>query len=127
MRALSDSDSPIEAHYAIAAPILDRLFGGTPLVWVTWPFGPSKPPFYHGELSPKVPLRVPHVDVTTSSGLHRYATLTADQIDHLAAHGAVEFHSWSPTVADPSRAAFARLLIGEEHSFGSVQEGMVML
>ena len=111
MRALSVSQAPLEAHYATAAPILERLFGGTPLVWVTWPFGAEKSPIYHGELSPKVPLRVPHVDVTTSSGLHRYAALTAEQVEHLAGHGAVEFHGWSPTVGDPSRAAFARLLI----------------
>jgi DNA primase len=114
MRDTSVSESPIEAHYAVATPILERLFGGTPLVWVTWPFGPSKPPFYHGELSPKAALHVPYVDVTTSSGVHRYATLTADRVEDLAAHGAIEFHGWSPTVADPSRAAFARLLV-ERH------------
>src|SRR5665213_1308887 len=104
MRALSVSEAPLAAHYATAAPILERLFGGTPLVWVTWPFGAKKSPLYHGELSPKVPLRVPSVDVTTSSGLHRYAALTADQVVHLAAHGAIEFHGWSPTAADPARA-----------------------
>lgn len=130
MREPSLSASPLETHYATAAPILERLFGGTPLVWVTWPFGPSKAPFYHGQLSPKVPLRVPHVDVTTSSGTHRYTTLTADQVEHLAAHGAVEFHGWSPTPADPSRAAFARLLI-EQHDaslpFDQVKEAALAL
>lgn len=93
MRALSVSASASQTHYAVAAPVLERLFGGTPLVWVTWPFGAAKPPIYHGELSPKVPLRVPYVDVTTSSGLHRYAALCADQVEHLAAHGAIEFHA----------------------------------
>jgi len=130
MRALSLSESPLGAHYATAAPVLERLFGGTPLVWVSWPFGPEKKPIYHGELSPKVPLRVPHVDVTTSSGLHRYARLSAEQVEHLAAHGAVEFHGWSPTAADPARAAFARLLI-EQHDtslpFAHVKEAALAL
>ena len=98
----------LREHYATAAPILEGLFGGTPLVWVTRPGGLEKPAFYHGPLPPTAPMSVPFVDVSTRSGVHRYASLRAAQIER---PGAIEFHGWSPMPRDPARAVFARLLI----------------
>jgi DNA primase len=101
----------LQEHYASAAPILEGLFGGTPLVWVTRPGGLEKPAFYHGPLPPTAAVSVPYVDVATSSGVHRYASLTAAQVERLMSVGAIEFHGWSPRANDPGRAAFARLLV----------------
>lgn len=115
-------------HYRVAAPIMERLIGRVPLVWVTWPHGFSKPRWFHGPLSPRTTLAGPYVDVQTKSGPHRYAALTADLIEALsrtrASDGAielqaVEFHSWTPMPTDPDRAAFGRLLIEVEDSLPS--------
>jgi DNA primase len=37
--------------------------------------------------------------------------LSTQRIEGLVRHGAVEFYSWTPTSADPTRARFARILL----------------
>lgn len=107
-------------HYRVAGPLLERLIGRVPLVWATFPHGLSGDKWFHGPLSPRTTLRGPYVDVTTTTGAYRYSALTAELIEALsrshAADGeidlaAVEFHSWTPTVADPDRAQFGRVLL----------------
>src|SRR5665213_1648826 len=64
MTSLIVASSGLWEHYATAGPILEGLFGGTPLVWVTRPNGLEKPAFYHGPLPSAAPVSVPHVDVS---------------------------------------------------------------
>jgi bifunctional non-homologous end joining protein LigD len=101
----------LQQHYAIAAPFMERLFGPIPFVWATAPRGLPGPRGYHGPLSNATRPKGTTVDVVTPSGTHRYPQLSADRILHLVPHGAIEFHSWSPTPQDPTHAAFARLIV----------------
>jgi DNA primase len=100
----------LEEHYAIAGPYMERLSGGIPFVWSTLPGGLRGPTIYHGPLSPKTKPKAPVVDVATKHGIERYPALSAERITGLVAHGAIEVYSWSPTVKDPTRARFGRLL-----------------
>lgn len=48
----------------------------------------------------------------TSTGVHAFVRLGAHNLTWLcAAHFVVEVHGWSPTLDDPARAAFARLVL----------------
>ncbi|MBV9263672.1 MAG: hypothetical protein JO324_05060 [Candidatus Eremiobacteraeota bacterium] len=98
-------------HYAVVGPLLERLFGPIPLVWSTTPKGPDGPTIFHGPLSEKTQPKGPVVDVPTAQGVHRYPALSAARIQGLVEHGAVEFYSWSPTAANPTRARCGRLLL----------------
>jgi DNA primase len=98
-------------HYAVAGPLMERLFGAIPFVWTTLPRGFDGPKIYHGPLSEKTRPKGPVVDVPTVAGVRRYPALSAERIEGLVRHGAVEFYSWSPTVADPTRARFGRILV----------------
>ena len=98
-------------HYAVAAPLMERAFGAIPFVWSTLPGGFSGPTIFHGPLSPHTKPKGPVVDVPTAAGLHRYPALSAERIEGLVRHGAVEFYSWSPAIADPTRVRFARILL----------------
>jgi len=98
-------------HYAVAGPLMERAFGAIPFVWSTLPAGADGPTIFHGPLSPHTKPKAPVVDVPAASGIHRYPALSADRIEGLVRHGAVEFYSWSPAVADPTRVRFARILL----------------
>lgn len=88
-----------------------RHFGGTPVIAVTYPEGLGSEPVYHKDLV-DAPQTVGTVDVGTATGVHRYARLDAHDLTWLVAgRFAVEFDSWSPTLDDPTRAAFARLIL----------------
>lgn len=102
-------------HYALVGPIIERLFGGIPLVWTTMPQGTGGPSTYHGPLSVRTKPKAPVVDVPHHGAAQRYPKLSADRILGLTRHGGVEFHSWTPTPDDPTRVRFARLLIETEH------------
>jgi DNA primase len=98
-------------HYAMTGPLMERAFGSIPFVWSTLPRGFDGPTIFHGPLSPLTRPKAPVVDVPTASGIHRYPALAAARIEGLVRHGAVEFYSWSPVAAQPTRVRFARLLL----------------
>lgn len=113
--AISAADTDLLLkHYAVAGPLVERVFVGIPFVWTTLPKGPNGPQTYHGPLSVHTRPKAPVVDVPMDRGVQRYCKLSAERISGLVRHGAVEVHSWSPTAADPMRAQFARLLIETE-------------
>jgi len=110
--AVSAADTELLlAHYAVAGPILERIFGPIPFVWTTMPLGAAGPSVYHGPLAVHTKPKAPVVDVPLHGSVARYPQLSAERILGLTLHGAVETLSWSPTAADPARARFARLLI----------------
>jgi DNA primase len=117
-------------HYATAGPLMERLFGAIPFVWTTLPRGVDGPKIYHGPLSEKTRPKGPVVCVPTVHGVRRYPALSAERIEGLVRHGAVEFYSWSPTVADPTRARFGRILvetrsdIDEDNSLVALENGL---
>lgn len=98
-------------HYAEAGPLLERYFAGIPFVWSTLPKGVGGPTVFHGPLSDHTVPKGPVVDVPTSAGMHRYPALSAERIEGLVRHGAVEFYSWTPAFADPTTARYGRILI----------------
>lgn len=98
-------------HYAAAGPLIERALGAIPFVWSTLPGGVDGPTIFHGPLSPHTKPKAPVINVPTASGLHRYPALSTQRIEGLVPHGAVEFYSWTPTSADPTRARFARILL----------------
>ncbi len=99
----------ILAHYERVGPLLASHFGGTPVVAVTYPTGLGRDPVYH-KSADHVPATITTIPVTTATGTHPYVALNPHNLTWLvAAHFAVEFHGWSPTPADPARAAYARL------------------
>ena len=106
----ADTDTLLR-HYAVAGPLMERAFGATPFVWSTLPGGFSGPTIFHRPLSPHTKPKGPVVDVPTAAGVHRYPALSAERIEGLVRHGAVEFYSWPPCIADPTRVRFARLLL----------------
>ena len=115
--AVSAADTKLlMEHYALVGPIIERLFGGIPLVWTTMPQGAGGPRTYHGPLSVHTNPKAPIVNVQLHGVVERYPKLSADRILGLTRHGGVEFHSWSPTPDDPTRVRFARLLIETEHT-----------
>src|ERR1700733_14328354 len=98
-------------HYAVAGPLMERPLGPIPFVWSTLPGGVDGPTIFHGPLSPHTKPKAPVVNVPTASGLHRYPALSTQRLEGLVRYGAVEFYSWTPTSADPTRARFARILL----------------
>lgn len=51
------------------------------------------------------------MEVPTEHGVRRYPALSAQRIEGLVRHGAIEFYSWSPTADNPTRVRFGRLLL----------------
>ncbi len=101
-------------HYAIAAAILERLFGAVPFEWLALPHALRGARVFHGPLSEKTRTKRDVVEVPLASGVRRYPQLSASRIEGLVAKArALEFYSWSPTASDPMRVAFARLLVEE--------------
>lgn len=88
----------ISAHYALVAPLMERLFGDIPIVWTT----------FDGDSHPT---RTFH-----EKYFGHYSHLSGEHVQRLAAIGAREFYSWFPTPQDPERARFARFLLeGDVH------------
>ena len=110
--ALSVSEhGRICAHYERALEWLVRHFGGTPVIAVTYPGGLGTEPVYQKGY-PEMPATIGTVAVRTSTGVHAYPKLDAHNVTWLLkGRFAVEFHSWSPSVDDPDRAAFGRLML----------------
>lgn len=113
-------------HYAIAGPLLERYFAGIPFVWSTLPGGVGGPTIYHGPLSDRTVPKGPVVNVPSATGMHRYPALSAERIEGLVRHGAIEFYSWTPATTDPTRARFGRILIETlpDAEYGTVFEGI---
>jgi DNA primase len=109
--AISQADTDLLLHYAVAGPLMERIFGAIPFVWSTLPAGFTGPTIFHGPLSPHTKPKAPVVDVPSAAGVHRYPALSTERIEGLVRHGAVELYSWSPTAADPTRLRFARILL----------------
>ena len=109
----------IRAHYNRAMPWLERHFGGTPLITVTYPDGFTGDAVFH-ETYANVPSTIATVPARTSSGVHEFVVLNAHNVTWLlAAHYVVELDGWGPMLDDPERAAFARLVLSPH---GSVSE-----
>ena len=112
--AAQAADRSVVEHYRVAAHVVATLFGPIPFVWATR--RPTSGLVYHGPLAAATKPKGPVVEVPLRSGVARYPRLTADRIDGLVAHGAIEIHSWTPAPGDPTHAAFARVLIGRTAS-----------
>ncbi len=103
-------------HYERVAPLLVGTFGAIPIVAATFPSGFDAPPNWHGAVAGPLPASIPHVDVVTASGSHRYVGLAQNSLLWLIhRYYAVEFHSWSPIAADPTRVRFARILLERDN------------
>jgi DNA primase len=112
MEGLEVSNEVLLRHYAVAGPLMERVFGAIPFVWSTLPGGFDGPVLFHGPLSPLTKPKAPVIDVPTASGVHRYPALSAARIEGLVPYGAVQLYSWSPVAGRPTRVRFARLLVG---------------
>ena len=123
LELLSASDHQrIRAHYGRAIPWLEKHFGGTPLIAVSFPTGWAGVPAFHKSFD-ALPASVETVAVRTSTGVHPYVKLNAHTVTWVcAAHYAVELDGWGPTLDDPDRVAFARLVLSPH---GSVTEDAV--
>lgn len=103
----------ITAHYASAASLIAGSFAGTPIVYTTFPQGFAHDATWHGALDGPPPAGAATVTVALKKGRRAYLALTAGMLSELAAEpkGAIEFHGWGCTSADPGRARFARILL----------------
>ena len=80
----------IRLHYQRALPWLERHFGGTPVMFVTFPGGWAGDAVFHNSPA-EIPKTIGTVEVRTSSGVHPYVRLNAHNVTWLcAAHTAVE-------------------------------------
>ncbi|MFN2450435.1 MAG: hypothetical protein ABR508_11720 [Candidatus Baltobacteraceae bacterium] len=86
-------DDAVVAHYQLVGPFMEQSFGRIPIVWTTAARSADRRPDYHAEY------------------FGHYSHLTSEHVAHLAAIGAQEFYSWTPTPEDPLRAHFARILL----------------
>jgi DNA primase len=117
-----DEHEHIRAHYARASPWLERHFGGTPLLFASFPLGWDGDRVFHKVLE-DLPASIGTVEVHTSSGVHAFVRLDAHNITWVCAkYYAVELDGWSPTLDDPQRAAFARIVLSPH---GSTSEDAV--
>lgn len=93
----------ILAHYELAGPLLERSFGGDPIVLTNYPAGFDHPPHR----------RITDVPLSTRKLLwcvHRFY--------------AIEFAGWAPLATDDERLRFARILLepNAETPFARVRE-----
>ncbi len=118
----ADDIGVLLGHYAVAGPIVERLLGGVPFAWTTFPAGPGGPAIYHGPLAAATHPKGPVVRVTTADGAERvYPKLSAERIEGLVRYGAVEIATWSPQPADPLRVGFARVILARDKQTTSGQ------
>lgn len=103
--------SAIVEHYRRVLPALLPHVGGTPLVAVLFPRGLEERPTYLGPLHHPPFDRAPTVDVESASGLLTYLAVAENTVLWQIHRSAVELHSWMPTIADPTRVRFARVLL----------------
>jgi bifunctional non-homologous end joining protein LigD len=99
------------SYYQAVMPQIVASFRGIPFAWNTYSPG-AKTPTWRGPLASH-PHRVPTVDVTSASGIVRpYFALEPFTLEWLAKeHGAIEFHSWTPTAQNPAALRYARMLL----------------
>jgi DNA primase len=92
------------AHYARCATLLERSFGGSPIVFADFPRG-----LYGGER-----FRITHIP------------LSAERIGWLVRREyAIEFHGWAPVQESPERLRFGRIAVLPESGAGfrNLKEG----
>jgi len=107
--AMDDVQPAILAHYAAAGPLLERHFGGIPVVPVAPPRGDGGTATYGASLDGVAP-GVATILVPTLRGSSPYVRLTDAGIAWLVAcRGAVGFDAWTPLRNDPARAAYGRI------------------
>lgn len=100
------------AYYERVAPILDRLFRGTPVVAAAFPVGPETPAVWIESVSDTLPAFVRSIDVRLPHSQGHYVKLSTHALLWMFhRYGAMEFHTWSPTADDPLRLRFARILL----------------
>lgn len=103
---------PILEHYRLAAPLLEGLFDGTPLVYAAYPRGLGNYAVYHGALHSVPHGHLPTIDVPGPHGMQAFIAFTSRAVDWTLAHtSAVEFHGWGCTAKDPGEARFGRILL----------------
>lgn len=106
------------AHYRQVMSRLDHHFGGTPVVWVTYPGELGGDAVYHKDVQ-HVPPTIPTVAVRTSTGVHTYVTLNPHNLTWLIeGRFAVEIHGWSPMKGAPERAAYGRIVLSPHGAAG---------
>ena len=117
-----DTHARIRAHYERAMPWLEKHFGGTPLISVTFPQGFAYDAVFHESFA-DLPSSIETVTATTSSGAHAFVKLNAHNVRWLcAAKYVVEIDGWGPTFDDPQRAAYARIVLSPH---GNVTEDQI--
>ncbi len=106
----------IHRHYDRAMPLLERHFGGTPLIAVTYPQGFAGDAVFHESFA-DLPKSIETATATTSSGPHAFVKLNAHNVEWLlASHFVVELDGWGSMLDDPQRAAFGRLVLSPHGS-----------
>jgi len=110
------------SYYEVVTPYIVASFRGIPFAWNIFPDGVN--PVWRGPvLSPSH--RLPTVSVPSTSGPAKsYFLLEPYALEWLVKdHGAIEFHSWTPTAGDPLTMHYARILL--EAGDGALAPGAV--
>lgn len=106
----------IREHYDRAMPWLADHFAEIPLIYSTYPAGLGDDAVYHKSID-DAPATITTIDVTTSTGIHKYVRLNPHNVTWLVAgRFAVELDSWSPSSDDPQRASFGRITLAPNGS-----------
>lgn len=117
------------SYYEAAIPAVAASFRGIPFAWNAFS-DPVATPRWHGPLAPQSH-RVPTVSVAGTRGPARpYFALEPYTLEWLVKdHGAVEFHSWTPTQSDPLALRFARILLeeGDTVAAGAVRDAALLM
>ncbi|HKU80780.1 MAG TPA: hypothetical protein VJP76_01325, partial [Candidatus Tumulicola sp.] len=107
-------------HYQLAGPLMEALFGGTPLVYVVYPRGLGNYAVYHGALHTPAPAHLRTIDVPQAQGLTTYIAFAPRAVEWLLAHtSTVEFHGWGCAAEDPTIARFGRILLELDREHGA--------
>jgi DNA primase len=105
------SQDDVFSYYRTVLPFIEGAFGGIPVVWATFA-EPDSGASFHGPLRDRVH-KLPTVDVRLGSrSAVPYFALQPKVVEWLIEyHHAVEFHSWTPTAANPQALRYARILL----------------
>ncbi|HEY8313912.1 MAG TPA: hypothetical protein VIG51_07030 [Candidatus Baltobacteraceae bacterium] len=99
-------ENRVLAHYDRVGPLLEKQFGGTPIVFANFPGGLDQPAHWH------------RTDVPLS--MRKLLWLCHRMY-------AVEFHSWAPLPGDPNRLRFGRILLEHAPSLVLVKEAALAI
>lgn len=117
------------AHYETAARIIAANFPLVPVVPVYYPQGLDGDAVYGGSVHPGQPFPddIPTVQVVFRNGVRRYVATDADALLWLVHRGAVDFESWTPSLNDPNRVGYARIVLSPRGGATSEHVALAML